>query len=261
MHTTRRALIGGAGAALAAAGLHASPLVAQEASPVAVSDATPAGMDGPPGYAIARVRRLPDATLNQANYPNVMATYLPRLEQVPGFMGYVFAFDDDDPDGSFSLTLLDDESSVAGVESVTTEYVASLDPRFAVETPWASQGAVRMFAATSRPLAELPPFLHGAPLLIRDQTSTPDFDLEAAVALATETLLPRFMEQPGFVLYCWFVREGGRVVVEIWETPEDLEASREMLLAWRDEHFSAPTSTDTTDIEGTIGYVTIAALG
>jgi hypothetical protein len=260
MHTTRRALIGGAGAALVAAGLHAAPLSAQEASPVAMSGATPTGMDGAPGYAIARVRSLPDAALNQANYPNVMAEYLPRLETVPGFLGYVFAFDESDSGGSISLTLIDDEASVADVENATAEYVSSLDPRFAVETPWASQGAVRMFAATSTPASERPPFLHGAPLLIRDQTSTPDFDLEDAVALATETLLPRFLEQPGFVLYCWFVREGGRVVVEIWETPEDLEASREVLLAWRDEHFSAPTSTETTDIEGTIGYATIAAL-
>jgi hypothetical protein len=135
-----------------------------------------------------------------------------------------------------------------------------MDPRFEVVTPLAEEGPVRIFAKTAKPATELPPFLHGTTLRLRNQTNAPDFDLEAGITLAIDTLVPIFLAQPGFVLYCWFERDGGRLVAEIWESLESMEAGAEALAAWRDEHFDSPTSSETTESLGTIGYAEILGL-
>jgi len=260
MITTRRTLLGGMTATAIATGVQSRLLLAQEGTPVAVTDATPAAVDGAPGYAIARLRTVPSEELNSAVFPDVMRNFLPDTAAIPGFEGYIFAIDDADPATSITLTLLADESAVTAVYEVAAGYVAQMDPRFDVVTPLAEEGPVRIFAMTSKPASELPPFLHGTTLRLRNQTNAPDFDLEAGITIAIDTLVPIFLAQPGFVMYCWFEREGGRLVAEIWESLEAMEAGQEALTAWREEHFDRPTASETTESLGTIGYAEIVAL-
>jgi hypothetical protein len=258
--TNRRTLLGGIAAAAIATGLQPRRLFAQDGTPVAVTDATPVAAGEAPGYAIARLRTLPTAELNSAVFPDVMRNFLPETAALPGFEGYIFAFDDADPATSITLTLLADESAGTAADEVPAGYVAQLDPRFEVVTPLAEQGPVRIFATTSKPATELPPFLHGATLRLRNQTNAPDFDLEAGITIAIDTLVPIFLAQPGFVMYCWFERDGGRLVAEIWESLKAMEAGGEALAAWRDEHFDRPTASETTESLGTIGYAEIRGL-
>jgi quinol monooxygenase YgiN len=261
MITTRRTLLGGIAATAIATGLQPRHLLAQDGTPMAASDATPAATGGAPGYAIARLRTLPSAELNSAVFPDVMRHFLPETAALPGFAGYIFAFDNADPATSITLTLIADETAGAAADEVSAGYVGQLDPRFEVVTPLAEEGPVRIFATTSKPLSELPPFLHGTTLRLRNQTNAPDFDLEAGITIAIDTLVPIFLAQPGFVMYCWFERDGGRLVAEIWESPEAMEAGAEALAAWRDEHFDRPTASETTESLGTIGYAEIVGLG
>jgi len=220
---------------------------------------TPTTMHGP-GYAIARLRTVPSGELNLAVFPDVMRRFLPPTAELPGFHGYLFAFHDDDPATSITVTLLEDEATARAADAVAAEYVAQLDPRFEVVTPLAEEGPVRIFAMPATPVAELPPFLSGATVRLRNQTNAPDFDLEAGIALAIDTLVPIFLAQPGFIMYCWFEREGGRLVTEIWESTDAMEAGQEALTAWRDEHFDTPTASETTEAVGTIGYAELVTL-
>ena len=251
--TTRRMLLGGAAAA------SAGVLVSHRAA--AGQDATPtAGAANAPAYAIARVRTQPSATLNQAIYPDVMATFLPPTMAVPGFLGYTFVFDDADPATAFTLTTFTGAEAAPAAADAAQAYVDHLDPRFVTETPLAADGKVRMYATTDRPTTELPPFLHGTTFTLRNQTHAPGLDLEETIRIATETLIPLFQSLPGFILYCWFERPEGRIAINIWDTPEDLAAASDALAAWRAEYFSTPTASEEAAYNGTVGYATIAGL-
>ena len=224
-------------------------------------DATPSPVEtNTPVSAIARVRTLPSATLNQAVYPDVMARFLPATRAIPGFLGYVFVFDDADPATSFTITTLTSDEAAGAAQDVAQAYVAHLDPRFVTETPLSADGQVRMYATSAKPATELPPFLHGAVFTMRDQTNAPGLDLEDAIRIATETLIPLFQRLPGFVLYCWFERPGGRIAINIWETATDLAAASEALAAWRTQYFATPTASQEQAYNGTVGYATIAGV-
>ena len=186
MNTTRRFLLTGSAVA-AAASLGSRPgwLGAQEGSPQPARGATPPAVQTP-GFALARLRTVPSAELNQAIFADVMRRFVPATSAIPGFQGYLFAFDVADPATSITLTLLADESAAAAATEVATEYVAQLDPRFEVSTPLSEDGPVRIFAMAPTPAAELPPFLHGTTLRLRNQTNAPDFDLETGIAIARE---------------------------------------------------------------------------
>jgi hypothetical protein len=251
--TTRRALLGGAAAASVGVVVSYRVAAGQDATPAA--DAANA-----PAYAIARARTLPSAALNQAIYPDVMATFLPSTMAVPGFLGYTFVFDAADPATSLTLTTLTGAEAASAAAEVARAYVGQLDPRFVTETPLSAEGRVRMYATTSRSATALPPFLHGATFTMRDQTNAPGVDLEEAIRAATETLIPLFQRLPGFVLYCWFERPGGRIAINIWDTPEDLAAASDALAAWRAVNFATPTASQELAYNGTVGYATIAGL-
>lgn len=251
--TTRRVLLGGAAAASVGAMVSHRAAAGQDATPAA-------GAADAPAYATARVRTQPSGALNQAIYPDVMARLLPPTMAVPGFLGYTFVFDDADPAAAFTLTTLAGAEGAPAAADAAQAYVAQLDPRFVTETPLSAEGRVRMYATTDRSPAELPPFLHGTTFTLRDQTNAPGLDLEEAIRVATETLLPLFRGLPGFVVYCWFERPGGRIAINIWDTPEDLAAASDALAAWRAEYFATPTASEELAYTGTVGYATIAGL-
>jgi hypothetical protein len=251
--TARRALLGGAAAASVGMIVSQRAVVAQVATPTT-------SVTSAPTYATARVRLQPTDALNQAIFPDVMARLLPPTLTVPGFLGYTFVFDADNPAAAFTFTTLSDPAAASAATEVAQSYVAQLDPRFVTETPLSTEGRVRMYATTDRSPSELPPFLHGATFTLRDQTNAPDFDVEEAIRIATDTLIPLFQSLPGFVLYCWFERPGGRIAINIWDTPEDLTAASDALAAWRAEYFATPTASQELAYNGTIGYSTVAGL-
>ncbi len=253
MVTTRRALLGKAAAVSAVMTMLPGASVAQDGTPIA-------GGDIEPGFAAVRVRTLPSAELNQAIFPDVMASVLPPIAALPGFHGYTFVFDDADPATAFTLSTFATEEAAPDSVEVAQMYVEALDSRFVMETPLSIEGRVRMYATTGTPAAELPPFLNGAVFTIRDQTTAPGINIEDAISIAQEILIPVFLSLPGFVLYCWFERPGGRVAINIWETAADLEAASEALVAWREEHFTTPTASEEVAYRGTIGYSRITGL-
>jgi hypothetical protein len=229
---------------------------AQQGTPSAVEDpGTPAAVGGAtPGYGIVRVRKVPTVELNQAIFPHVMHVFLPMIETVPGHAGYVFAVDDADPTASITLTLVADEAAAVASGEAAQGFVAGLDPRFATETPVAAQGPLRIFEMTGRPATELPPFLHGCYLTVRQRENAPGADMEAVVAGATDVLTPTLAAMEGFVLYGWMEVENGRVALNIWETMEQLEAGNQAVADYVAQNTAATTTGDPIVNTGMIGY-------
>ena len=261
MSVSRRTFLGGVVTAGAMSMTSRLVVSAQQGTPVAVEDGTPAAVEPTtPGYAIARVRKLPVAALNQAIFPHVMHVFLPLIETVPGHLGYVFAFDDADPTASITLTLLTDEAAANASGAKAQEYVESLDPRFVTETPVAEQGPLRIFETASRSAAELPPFLNGCFITLRNRVTAPDVDVESVISLARDELTPILAAMDGFVLYAWTQLQAGRVAINIWETMEQLEAGNAAIAAFVAENTAATTAGDPVVNTGMIGYAEIAGL-
>jgi hypothetical protein len=247
MPVTRRTLLG-------------STLLAS-AAPVAVRlgakahDATPAAeRPESPGYGIVRVRTVGSPELNQAVFPDVMYRFLPKTAAVPGYYGYVFAVQYDDPATSLTMTLLADEAAVELANEVAKEYVAGLDPRLTPETPLAEQGPVRIFHLTDRPASELPPHLTGCSITFRHRINAAETDIDAIIDAVNDGLIPLLKEMDGFVLYGWTGVSDGRISYNIWETPEHLTAGDALIADWVEQN-PIITQEGTTEVyAGTIGY-------
>ncbi|CAN5707491.1 hypothetical protein BH23CHL5_BH23CHL5_15790 [soil metagenome] len=258
---SRRILLGGMTSAAVLGVTQQWPVTAQDGTPVAVESASPvAELSGDPGFAIARVRALPSAELNEAIVPHVLHRFFPTIEVVPGFRGYVFANHYDDPAATITLTLTDDDSSASASDDAAQGFVDGLDPRFTVETPMAERGPLRIFRATDRGAEELPPFLNGCQLTIRNRVTAPDADIEAVIALASEGLVPMLAEMDGFVMYVWMQIEGGRVAINIWETTEQLAAGDAAVSEWVAQNTVNTTVGDPIVNSGPIIYASMPGI-
>lgn len=247
MHVTRRTLIGGALAAAATSAPSGFVVHAQEASPVADSLA-------PPGYGSARVRIHPSAELAQAVYPDVMSHFLPPTMAVPGYVGYLFAFDAADPATTINVTLFADAAAADAAAVVGQEYVGGMDPRLTPETPLSTQGEVRIYQVTDRPRTELPALLHGCHITMRHRINAADTDIEGVIDSAANGFGPIVQAMDGFVMYCWMHAEGGRVSFNIWETAAQLEAGNEAVADWVADNPVITTEGPTEVHNGVIGY-------
>lgn len=250
MPVTRRTLLGTTLLAAAAPAVIRHAALAQDATPVADIAAAP-------GYGIVRVRTVGSPELNEAVFPDVMYRFLSKTAEVDGYVGYIFAVENDDPATSVTMTLLSEEAAVESANAVAKEYVAGLDPRLTPETPLAEQGPVRIFQLTDRPASELPPHLTGCQITFRHRINADETDIEAIIQAVNEGLIPILQEMDGFVLYGWLGTPDGRISFNIWETAEQLAAGDEAIADWVAAN-PIVTMEGTTDVyAGTIGYAEV----
>lgn len=255
MHPTRRQLLGTALAASVIPGLTGLRARAQEATPASGTIATPAtGPTHGPGFGIARVRTHPTPDLAQAVFPDVMFRFLPPTAAVPGYFGYIFAFDLADPATTINITLLDETTAVDDANAVAEAYVETMDPRLKPETPIAEQGAVRIYQVTNRPLSELPPNLYGCHITMRHRRNAPDTDIEGVIRSASEGFGPIQAAMDGFVLYGWMHADAGRVSFNIWETAEHLAAGNQAVADYAAANPVITSEGETIVHNGVIGF-------
>ncbi|MCA9860019.1 MAG: hypothetical protein KC438_09865 [Thermomicrobiales bacterium] len=254
MPLSRRTLLGSAAVAAAAPFAISSLALAQDASPVAEDPSAP-------GYGIIRVRALSTPELNQAVFPDVMYRFLPQTTAIPGYFGYLFAFENENPAASLTMTLLADEAATAEADEVAKDYVAGLDPRLTPETPLAEQGPVRIWEATNRPASEAPPHLTGCQVTFRHRINTAETDIEAIIQTVRDGLIPTLREMDGFVLYGWLGTPDGRISFNIWETAEQL-ATGDAAVAEFVAANPVITMDGTTEVyTGTIGFADVLGTG
>jgi hypothetical protein len=255
MHVTRRRLFGTALAAGMAPGASGFTVRAQQSTPEPDTIATPETtvIDGP-GFGIARVRTHGSPDLAQAVYADVMYRFLPPTAAVPGYFGYIFAFDDADPSTTINITLLEDAAAAEAATTVANAYVEGMDSRLTPQTPIAEQGEVRIYQITDRPLSELPPLLHGCHITMRHRRNAPETDIEGVIKSASEGFGPIQAAMDGFVLYCWMHTSDGRISFNVWETAEQLEAGNKAVADWAAANPVITSEGETVVHEGVIGY-------
>jgi hypothetical protein len=251
MHATSRSLLGGA---LAAAATSLAPNLAQGQA------ATPEpGVAPVPGFGIYRIRVHTSAEIAQAVYPDVLTRMWPGTAAIPGYAGYIFAFDNADPATTINITLTADQAAAESANAVAREFVESMDPRLAPETPIAEEGAVPVYQLGAKSGSELPPLLHGCSVSFRYRNNAPDADMAAYTTTLSEGLVPLLAAMDGFVLYCWILSESSRVAVNIWETEAQAEAGNAAAAEWAAENSSVATVGEPVIHSGTIAWSDILA--
>ncbi|MGD9710485.1 MAG: hypothetical protein AB7V46_00255 [Thermomicrobiales bacterium] len=261
MNVSRRTLLSGAALGFAT---HAALRNGAHAHGTPVASPGPAGpVLATPGFAIARVRTIADPTQTQAAvFPSVMADFLPPTRAVPGYAGYLFVQDDTDPATAITLTLVSDALAADAAGSVAQDFVAGLDPRFAVETVEAANGEVLIYEITTRSAAELPPFLYGCHLTMRVNVTAPGTDIMRDVyPIVRDGLTPELATMPGFVAYLWVKTGDTGTAINIWETAEQTAAGDIAVRDWIVANAIPETVGTPTVYAGTIGYAQMAGIG
>ena len=233
----RQMLRGAAGIGLGgfAIGRHAA--TAQNATPAAL----PAS-DSSLGFVSLRVRQLADASFLTEVNDIVTAEFVPDVQALPGYGGYILGDVIDDDTRSLSVVVLEEAAQAEGFADLALTFVGGLDPEYAVETPTAVEGKLLITAAGDA--AEATPVSDpGANrfIAVRIYISLPGTDPRDFVPLAIEGFVPIVTGIPGFQGYFLSLSDGGFTSINIFDSEESALESTAAGTEWAAENLTAFT--------------------
>jgi hypothetical protein len=226
--------------------------VAQDGTPGA--EATPVADVQPLGYASLRVRELADADLRDEINEIVRTEFMPTVQALPGYAGYLLGDVIDEGGQNLSLVVLEEAEQIVGFNEAAQAFVGGLDPKFAVETPVSAEGDVLIAAAPTSTGAtpvvdgEVP----GGYVAVRIHASKAGTDPRDFVPLAISGFLPIVQGLPGFQGYLWFPSEGGFTAVSLFDSEESATESTAAAADWAAENLADYTDGNPMVINATI---------
>lgn len=226
--------------------------LAQDGTPGA--EATPVADVVPVGYASLRVRELADADLRAEVNEIVRTDFLPTVQALPGYAGYLLGDVIDEGGQSLSVVAVEEADQIVGFNEAAQAFVGGLDPKFAVETPVSAEGDVLIagapVASGATPVVdgEVP----GGYVAVRIHTSKPGTDPHDFAALAKSDFLPIVQGLPGFQGYLWFPSEGGFTAVSLFASEESATESTAAAADWAAEYLTEYTDGNPLVINATV---------
>jgi hypothetical protein len=233
---------------------------AQEGTPGA--EATPVADVQPVGYASLRVRELADADLRAEINEIVRTEFMPTVQALPGYAGYLLGDVIENGGQNLSLVVVEQSDQIGGFNEAAQAFVGGLDPKFAVETPVSAEGDVLMAAAATSTAAtpvvegEVP----GGYVAVRIHTSEAGTDPRDFVPLAISGFLPIVQGLPGFQGYLWFPSEGGFTAVSLFDTEASATESTAAATDWAAENLADYTDGNPMVINATVVLVDLPIL-
>jgi hypothetical protein len=258
----------------AAAGGFAAGLFATRAAALAAHeghdhDASPEAGEATPevltsyGHVVLRVRYLLDEAARPMVNERVLGEFIPAVEALDGFGGYLVGDVIDAADASLTVSVFGDADAAAGLETVVGPFVQSLsdvvDPARGEE--WSGDllitGAPTGDGATPAPAWPL----RTGYVAVRVHTSLPDTDPREFVPLAISGFLPIVSGLEGFEGYLWFPIEGGFVAVSLFDSEASALASNEAAKEWAAEYLTEYTDGNPAIYNANIVYANFPVLG
>jgi hypothetical protein len=233
-----------------------------DASPEA-GGATPEAIT-PVGHAVVRVRYLADESAREEVNERVLTDFVPALEALDGFAGYLLGGLIDQSDADLTVTLLDSADDMdAYVTQVVEPFIANLSDLFDASRgeEWAGDvlisGGPAGDAATPEPAWPL----RDGYVALRVHTSLPGTDPLDFVPLATSGFLPIVEELDGFEGYLWFPIDGGFVAITLYDSEASALASNEAAREWAAEFLTEYTDGNPAIYNANIVYANFPGLG
>lgn len=241
------------GAALAA-GMFAAPIAV-----TARQEATPVGTEVPQGYVSMRVRTVADAEARDDINEFVMSEFVPDVQALEGYGGYLLGDVIDNPAQSLSVLLMEQESQTAAFDALASDFVASISDIPGAEvvdtTQWSGDMLIQGFplAPEATPVADpVLPLLREGYVAVRIHNSLPGTDPHDFVTLATDDFVPRLEELDGFEGYLWFPIETGFVAISLFDSEASAQASNDIAIEWADEFIADYTDSNPEIINASI---------
>lgn len=213
-------------------------------------DATPATDVQPLGYIGMRVRVLRESASLDDIDDLVIREFVPQVEALDGFQGYLFGDVVDHPDESLSIVIFDQMDHAHAFDEVAAGFVASLGDQVRPEETrsWAgdlliAQGPATHGATPSVTDAATPVGSFGKGFAkVRMYTSKPGTDpRDVVLPLSIESFLPFVTSLRGFLGYLWFPTDQGFVAVTVFDSAESADGSTDAAREWADEHLAEHT--------------------
>lgn len=215
--TSRRTVIGGSlGAAVSLALLDKGPTAAQSATPVA-------GMPAQ-GYAAVRIHTLSAADLVPEIDTLVVSEFVPIVQRLPGYKGYILGDSVDNPRVNFSVSWFANTGSATASTQASAAWVKTLDPKFQHESPIALDGPVLIAAgptASGTPAVASPaatPQAGEGYVTIRRYRNKSGADTATIASVTQSGFVPIISSVAGFRGYLWLPLSGGRVSISLFDT-------------------------------------------
>ena len=245
-----------ASAAGIAAGIFATSLPRVYAE----GNATPAATT-PQGFVSTRIRTVETAEAREAVNEPVLDQFVPEVEALDGFEGYLLGNVIDNDAASLSVVVLDDEQRAAGFNDIAAEFVAGLEESIStVDTvQWAGDLLISggPSANEATPDASQAEVMTEGYIAVRVHTSLPGIDPNDFVPLATSDFLPIVTALPGFVGYLWYPTERGFVAISLYDSIESAQESNVAALDWAAELLTEYTDGSPEIFEANVVYANL----
>ena len=227
-----------------AAGIFAGPALRTAAK----QDATPV-VEVPQGYVSMRIREMANPEGRDEVNPIVMEEFVPDVQALEGYGGYLLGDVVDNDAQSLSVLLMEEQSQVAAFQDLAANFVGGLADTAAGDvvgtTEW--EGEMLMHGFPTQETGATPAASPAVPLLrdgyaaVRVHTSTPGTDPRDFVPLAQADFVPRMEALEGFEGYLWYPIETGFVAISLFDSEESATASNEEALDWAQEFLTEYT--------------------
>ena len=202
----------------------------------------------PQGYVSMRVRTMASPEGRVAVNDIVIEEFIPDVQQLEGYGGYLLGDVLEDDTQSLSVLLVNEQSDTAGFDELAAAFVAGLRDTPAGDvvatTQWEGELLISGYPATSTATPVASPadtVLRAGYAAVRIHSSLPGTDPRDFVPLATEGFLPLVEGLAGFEGYLWFPIEGGFVAISLFDSETSAMASTDEALDWAAEFLTEYT--------------------
>jgi len=227
------------------------------------ADASPAAVT-PLGQVIMRVRYLVDESAAAEVNDRVLAEFVPALEALEGFAGYLVGDLVDQPAVDLTVTVLKSADDVDIYDQqVVQPFVSSLGDLFDASRGEGWNGDLLITGAPTGDDASPAPGwpLRSGYVAARVHTSLPGTNPRDFVPLAISGFLPIVEGLDGFEGYLWFPIDGGFVAISLFDSEASALASNDAARAWAAEFLTDYTDGNPAIYNANIVYANFPVLG
>lgn len=229
----------------AAIGLGGFAVSRVAAAQVATPAATPAGVGPILGFVSLRVRQLAAPEFRTAVNDIVTSEFVPDVQALPGYQGYVLGDVLDDETQSLSVVVFEEAAQAEAFAELAQAFVGGLDPEFSVETPLAVEGDLLVTASAGS--AEATPVASGTAagyIAVRVYASLPGSNPRDMAPIVSEGFVPIVAGFSGFQGYLYFPSEGGFTSISLFDSEASALESTTAARGWVAENLTEFTAGD-----------------
>lgn len=237
-----------------AAGVFATSLTGVSAQQGATPVATV-----PQGFVSMRIRTMATAEGRVAVNDIVIDEFIPDVQQIEGYGGYLLGDVLEDDTQSLSVLLVREEEDAAAFDALAAEFVGGLGDTPAGDVIDTTQWSGDMLMSGHPPISSATPVASPADSVLREgyaavriHTSLPGTDPRDFVPLATADFVPRMEQLEGFEGYLWYPIDSGFVAISLFDSEESAMASNDEALDWAAEFLQEYTDGNPEIINATI---------